>query len=240
MTSAAAAASAEPPVFAVEERLVFESGGTHWSVPEVEVEAAQWLALVPEDARPGDDPSYELARVVATILPPERGRLRLLGQDVYALPPLERQQLRTQLGFVHRAGGLLSNLSIRDNLAMPASVHAQLDLEQEYAHVTQMLQELELLGVADHLPHQLNELDRWCCCLARALSLEPAWLVVEGMSAGSPAARLPVAWSTLLRRRADRGLSMVVCLPTTDVEFEAAFVECGGSVVHYGRAGGEQ
>ena len=233
-----ASAAAESPVLAVSEALVFESGPSSWRVPELEVPSAGWLALVPEDPRPGDDPSYELSRIVATIRRPSQGRLRLLDQDVYALDANARQALRRQLGFVHRSGGLLSNMNIRDNVAMPVSVHARLAAEREHAHVSGLLDELELAGVANHLPHQLNEHDRWCCCLARALSLDPAWLVVEGMSAGSPEARLSAPWRALLRRRADYGLSMWVCLPAADAEYEAAFCDSGGTVVRYRRLEG--
>ena len=149
----------------------FAAGPDHWSTPPLMVPLGSWIALVPEVSEPVVDPSGPLAWILATMREPERGTVELFGNDVYRLEMNARQSLRANIGFVHGYGGLLSGLSVRENIALPVSVHRRLSAADEAAVVEKILQRFALEKVADLRPHEMDGSTRWRACLARALGL---------------------------------------------------------------------
>ena len=50
------------------------------------------------------------------LLSPTSGTIRVLGQDINAIGPLERQALRTRTGVAFQGGALFSSMSVGENL----------------------------------------------------------------------------------------------------------------------------
>lgn len=220
-------------VVALPDGLEIDTGGEAWFVDPIRLVSGEWLTLAPAGDAPLRDPGAHLARQLATLQPPPPGRLRLLGHDPARLDYPQLRRLRAHVGFVHRRGGLLSARSLRENVALPVSVHGPPDERDEETVVDDTLAELDLHRVADLRPHAVDDVIRWRACVARAVVRSPYWLVLEGMGDWELERGRGVAWTSLRRRRDTHVGALVVCLRQVQPAFEAWFEAEGGQVVHY-------
>jgi ABC-type transporter Mla maintaining outer membrane lipid asymmetry ATPase subunit MlaF len=110
---------------------------------------------------------------------PAAGRALVFGTTIAALPEPERLAFRRRVGYLPAGDGLLQNLSLRDNVALPlrfGSGAAPRDIE---GRVNVMLTALRLTGAAQLRPAQANEEERRRAALARAIAFDPALLILE-------------------------------------------------------------
>jgi predicted ABC-type transport system involved in lysophospholipase L1 biosynthesis ATPase subunit len=198
-----------------------------------QLHAGERLLVAPEGDALGHDLAAAVARVLCSLSQPSRGSVELFGRPTSALDDLQLSELRARLGFVPGSGGLLSNLSLRANIALPLSVHAALSLDAEARSVEQALQGFGLLSAADHHPHEVSGKARFCACAARATMLSPPLLIVESSGDFVSEADPGPTWSQLARYCAQQGAAMVVCLARPEVAFETWFRAQGGSVLRY-------
>lgn len=110
---------------------------------------------------------------------PAAGRVLVFGTVIAALAEPERLAYRRRLGYLPAGDGLLQNLSLRDNVALPlrfGSGAAPRDIE---GRVNVMLTALRLTGAAQLRPAQANDEERRRAALARAIAFDPALLILE-------------------------------------------------------------
>ena len=215
--------------------LRFAAGPDLWSLEPLKVRQGSWIALVPDGVEPVVDPSGPLAFSLTTMQEPLRGVVELLGQDVYRMDFVSRQRLRARIGFVHGFGGLISNRTVRENIALPASVHGRLSANEEKELVDSLLRDLALDRVADLRPHEMDGSTRWRACLGRALILNPEWLVLEGLGNWEMDRGRDVGWKFLLQRQQAGAMATAICLPRHNPGFEAWFENYAGKIVLYSR-----
>jgi ABC-type transporter Mla maintaining outer membrane lipid asymmetry ATPase subunit MlaF len=110
---------------------------------------------------------------------PPAGHVLVFGTEIASLREPERLAYRRRLGYLPAGDGLLQNLSLRDNVALPlrfGSGAAPRDIE---GRVTVMLTALRLTGAAQLRPAQANDEERRRAALARAIAFDPGLLILE-------------------------------------------------------------
>jgi ABC-type transporter Mla maintaining outer membrane lipid asymmetry ATPase subunit MlaF len=110
---------------------------------------------------------------------PRSGRALVFGTVIASLREPERLAFRRRLGYLPAGEGLLQNLSLRDNVALPlrfGSGAAPRDIE---GRVNVMMTALRLGGAEQLRPAQANEEERRRAALARAIAFDPALLILE-------------------------------------------------------------
>lgn len=219
---------AEAPVLRLFPPVLVAVEGTAWEIEEIECHAGQWLTFLPAGDGGGADVAPAVARVLATVAAPLEGSVAILGQDPQRLSYAQLQELRRGIGLVQGWGGLVSNRSLRDNVALPALVHGLAGRREASEAADEMLARLGLAPLAEARPHQLDRLSAWRARVARALMLDPAWLVLEGIGDWTPGGS--AAWS-LLEHAVDRGAALAVCLSRPAPAFEQWLRGRGGRVV---------
>ena len=150
-----------------------------------------------------------LLRVLAGTERPVRGRVQVGGRDVWPSGGVLALEGHLRLGFAFATGGLLSNLSLRENIALPlrfAGVPgAELERRTEGA-----LERLELRAVAGLRPHAVSAAARKHGNLARVLALEPALILLDDPLEGLDSRDLDLARGLVQAWAADNACTLVI------------------------------
>lgn len=111
---------------------------------------------------------------------PTAGSVHLQGRDLTSLTDAQMAQVRlTRMGFVFQQAYFLPNLSIRDNILLPALKAAPKEERRAVARVDALLKRFGIDHVRDHGITQVSggQLQRASIC--RALACEPAILFAD-------------------------------------------------------------
>ncbi len=119
-----------------------------------------------------------LAWVALGIRTAEAGTVRLFGQDLAQLDASQRRQLRGRCGVLLDRVALLSNLSVRGNLALPLHYRGRLSEADVYARVDAMLERWELAELASLRPSSLSPGLARLAAICRLLLQEPELAVL--------------------------------------------------------------
>jgi oligopeptide/dipeptide ABC transporter ATP-binding protein len=123
-----------------------------------------------------------VARTLLRLTEPTSGRFLLDEVDVFALAPgpLRRLRRRLQIVFQDPFGSLNPRMTVRQTLREPLTIHDLAPKAERDARVHALLGEVGLdPELADRYPHELSGGQRQRVGIARALSVEPAFLVCD-------------------------------------------------------------
>lgn len=180
-------------------------GHGRWSDLTLSIEEGESCALIGPN-RSGKSLTLKLC---AGLVAPEGGTVRLFGQDLSALNEEELAELRTRVGTVLQTPGLLSNMTVFNNVALPLRYHRGLsDAELEPL----VLIRLEALGVTDlrhRFPAELNQGEARCVAIARALALDQELLLLDDPLEGLDAPTIRRLGSLLHEQRQSRSLTIL-------------------------------
>lgn len=110
---------------------------------------------------------------------PPAGRVEVFGAPIGDLPYYDLLLFRRRVGYHPAGDGLLQNLTLRDNVALPLRFASDHRLAEVDGRVGQLLEDFRLRSVASLRPAQANEEDRRRTALARAVALDPDLVVLE-------------------------------------------------------------
>jgi putative spermidine/putrescine transport system ATP-binding protein len=157
--------------------------GTHAGVVDVDLDIQPGELVV--CIGPSGCGKTTLLRLVAGFLRPDRGVIRLHGEEVSDLPTRKRE-----CGVVFQSYALFPHLSVWRNVAYPLRVRGVAERERR-ERARAMLERVGLAGFEDRLPAQLSGGQQQRVALARALVFGPrALLLDEPLSALDAATRL--------------------------------------------------
>jgi putative ABC transport system ATP-binding protein len=119
-----------------------------------------------------------LLALLALLLEPSAGTIRVAGRDAAAMSDTERSNLRQSFyGFVFQTAQLVGSLSVLDNVLLPALLGGNARAKRAVA--LELLERLGLGARAGFLPHQLSLGQKRRVALARALLLRPAVILAD-------------------------------------------------------------
>lgn len=141
----------------------------------LEVHSHETVALLgDEDAGVG-----RLAGWALGLETPPVGRVLVYGEVAADLPHRERLAFRRRVGYLPAGEGLLHNLSLRDNVALPLRFGSSATPRAIDGRVGVMLAAVRVAHVADLRPAEVNEEERRRAALARAIAFDPPLLLLE-------------------------------------------------------------
>ena len=149
-----------------------------------------------------------LANMLAGILTPTAGHVRLDGTDLYSLRDEELSRLRNErIGLVPQGHTALRALTVLDNVLLPSILYSRDEAPAERAR--ELLAAVGLDDLADAAPTELSGGELRRMAIARALLMDPAIVIADEPTAGLDSANA-TAVLTLLRDAADRAAAILV------------------------------
>lgn len=145
---------------------------------DLDIARGETLGVVGESGSGKSTLGYALLRLI-----PSQGRIVVLGEDISARSGRAMRPLRKhmQIVFQDPFGSLSPRLSVREIVAEGLGVHMPgLSAEERAQKVIDALNEVGLdPATADRYPHEFSGGQRQRIAIARALVLEPAFLVLD-------------------------------------------------------------
>jgi sulfate transport system ATP-binding protein len=135
----------------------------------VEIPSGSLTALL----GPSGSGKSTLLRVIAGLERPDAGTVEIDGRDATGLPPQRRG-----VGFVFQHYAAFKHMTVRDNVAFGLKV-ARRPKAEIRARVDELLELVQLPGLADRYPSQLSGGQRQRMALARSLAVQPSVLLLD-------------------------------------------------------------
>ena len=137
------------------------------------VEPGEFVAIV----GPSGSGKTTLLNLIGCVDKPDRGSLRLEGQEISALDDRALTRIRgRRIGFVFQQFYLLPTLTALENVQLPALF---LRNGNRQGRAAELLERVHLKGRTEHLPSQLSGGEMQRVAIARALINEPGLVLAD-------------------------------------------------------------
>ena len=168
------------PVIEVRDLVKSFSGRTVLDGISLQVESGETLVIM---GGSGCGKSTLLRHMIG-VHRPDRGLVKILGQDISTLDYEGLNALRKRFGVLFQLGALYNSMSVGDNVALPMREHTDLD-----EHIIKIMVKikLELVGLRefeDLKPAEISGGMQKRVGLARAIALDPEILFYDEPTAG--------------------------------------------------------
>jgi NitT/TauT family transport system ATP-binding protein len=146
----------------------FKAGVTALTGIDLDVQPREFISLI----GPSGCGKSTLLRIIGDLIEPTSGTVEVNGK------PAPRARLDHEYGIVFQEAVLYDWRTVSKNIALPLEL-LRWSREKRNARVREMLDLVELEGFADHHPWQLSGGMQQRVSIARALSFEPALLLMD-------------------------------------------------------------
>jgi ABC-type lipoprotein export system ATPase subunit len=180
-----------------------------------------------------------LLNVLAGLLPPTLGEVRLDGQSIYAESEAARDRRRaSDIGYVYQVQLLVPILSALENVEMPLVYSDGLDAVGRRERAREMLAHVGLADFSAHRPAQLSMGQRLRVAVARALAVEPRLILADEPTASLDPEGAASIMQLLLDYSSEHDATLLVAShdPALDVHFEHRLSLVDGHLVETGPA----
>ncbi|MFT3928914.1 MAG: ATP-binding cassette domain-containing protein [Spongiibacteraceae bacterium] len=125
-----------------------------------------------------------LLRHMIGLLQPAAGEILIDGENFYTATPERQLAMRRQWGITYQRGGLFSDLTLAENVAVPLQQYTQLTAPEIRDTIAYKLALVGLAGFENYYPSEISGGMQKRAALARALALDPELLFFDEPSAG--------------------------------------------------------
>jgi phospholipid/cholesterol/gamma-HCH transport system ATP-binding protein len=121
----------------------------------------------------------QLGRFALGLAETNGGKALVYGEDIGHLARRQALAFRRRVGYLPAGDGLLQNLSLADNVALPLRFGSDLSYYEIDGRVRIMMVQARLAHVAQLRPAAVNEEQRRRAALARAMAFDPLLMLLE-------------------------------------------------------------
>jgi len=125
-----------------------------------------------------------LLKLIVGLLRPDRGSIRIDGQDVNALAYGELARLRQRIGMLFQMAALFDSMTVGENVGLALREHTKRSREEIARTVKEKLEMVGLPGIEGKKPGDLSGGMRKRVGLARAIVMDPAYVLYDEPTTG--------------------------------------------------------
>jgi phospholipid/cholesterol/gamma-HCH transport system ATP-binding protein len=128
---------------------------------------------------PEDSGIEILCPIIAGLINGYQGDILYKGKSVKSMDYLETHAYRKQLGYVQRDYGLISNMSVLENISLPLKYHSNLSSLEIEEFVDKHIKGMNLTHCRNRRPVNLTRSERLKTAFLRSIILSPDLLLLE-------------------------------------------------------------
>ena len=133
--------------------------------------------------RSGTGKSVLLKHIVG-LMQPDAGQIEVDGEPIVGVPEADLNRVRKRMGMLFQGAALFDSLTVGENVGLPLREHTRLPETEVRRKVAERLDWVGLSGVEDMKPASLSGGMRKRVGLARALALDPAYILYDEPTTG--------------------------------------------------------
>lgn len=148
------------------------------------------------------------------------------GRPIKSFQYLENHKYRKEIGYIQRNYGLISNMTVEENISLPLKYHSNLSTHEIKEIVSNYIKELELEHCAKFRPVNLLRSETLKAAYIRSIVLNPDLLLVENALEGQCMLNVQTFLDALKKKSLDEGISVVIVTyyPRLFAEFSNKFI----------------
>src|SRR5262249_53152839 len=147
---------------------------------DLDVPAGRTLVVL---GRSGTGKSVLLKHIIG-LMQPDAGSIEVDGEDITRLGENDLNRVRQRLGMLFQGPALFDSLTVGENVALPLREHSRLGEAEIRARVAERLEWVGLRGVEAMKPASLSGGMRKRVGLARAIAMDPAYILYDEPTTG--------------------------------------------------------
>jgi len=166
----------------------------------------------------------------------DNGRITIDSEDITPLPMHGRA--RKGIGYLPQEASVFRKLSVRDNIMAILETRKSLSRAERLSKLEQLLEEFHITHIRDSMGMALSGGERRRVEIARALAMEPAFILLDEPFAGVD----PISVSDIkqiIRHLRDKGIGVLITdhnvRETLDI-CENAYIVSGGHIIASGNS----
>ena len=126
-----------------------------------------------------------LIKIIAGLLKPDQGTVRVCGKEIDILSTKELRDLRMKIGFSFQSSALYDGMNVRDNLEFPLVRNKRhLGRKEIDEAIAKVLDDVGLSQTLQQMPSELSGGQRKRIGIARTLILQPEIMLYDEPTAG--------------------------------------------------------
>jgi phospholipid/cholesterol/gamma-HCH transport system ATP-binding protein len=125
-----------------------------------------------------------LAKTIIGLIEPQKGNVFIDGENIYQLKKKEFWHIRKKMAMLFQNSALLDSFNVYQNVALPLVEHSQFSAEKILQIVNEKLNLVGLSDILHKMPSELSGGMRKRVALARAIILEPEYIIFDEPTTG--------------------------------------------------------
>ena len=125
-----------------------------------------------------------LLKHIIGLMRPDEGAIEVDGTDLTSLRERDLDEVRKRFGMLFQGSALFDSLSVGENVALPMREHTAMREPEIRARVAERLEWVGLPGIEEMKPASLSGGMRKRVGLARAIAIDPAYILYDEPTTG--------------------------------------------------------
>ena len=156
--------------------------GSRWVLDGVDLDIPEGKTLVIM-GRSGTGKSVLLKHIIG-LMHPDAGTIEVDGEEIVGLKKNELNRVRKRFGMLFQSAALFDSLTVGENVALPLREHTKLANDEILRRVAERLDWVGLENIEEMIPASLSGGMRKRVGLARALAMDPAYILYDEPTTG--------------------------------------------------------